>query len=217
VATTVTLQDLDCKKRKDFVVSPRLVAHVLQEWKKVSRTDLAQGIEWYEGAGEIAHTLAAGSHYSPDQIGAVIAAMSPRMPWGRNKLATRKIVDRHSTGNGDFTGIGLWDNVKLSYAILDDASNIDVLVNKRLNFFRNIMGEKHLATVDSWMCKILFGRETDIVSAGDNHDLCSMVIESAAQVAGLNPRDFQAALWVMVRREMLTESELANYENEDED
>jgi hypothetical protein len=214
VATTVTLRDLDCKKRKDFVVSPGLVAHVLQEWRKVTRADLAQGIAWYDGAGEIAHTLAAGSNYSPDQIGAVIAAMSPRMPWGRNKLATRKIVGRHASGDGNIKGIGLWDNVKLSYAILDDASNIDVLVNKRLNFYRNIMGQKHLATIDSWMCKILFGRDTDIQSAGDNHDLCSMVIESAAEVAGLNPRDFQAALWVMIRREMLTENELANYENE---
>jgi hypothetical protein len=215
MASTVTLRDLECTKRKDFVVSPTLVAHVLQEWRKVTRADLAQGIEWYEGAGEIAHTLASGSNYSPDQIGAVIAAMSPRMPWGRNKVATRKIVDRHSVGDSNYKGIGLWDNVKLSYAILNDASNISVLVNKRLNFFRNIMGEKHLATIDSWMCKILFGRDTDIQSAGDNHDLCSMVIESAAEIAGLNPRDFQAALWVMIRREMLSENELANYESEE--
>jgi hypothetical protein len=215
MGATVTLGDLGAKRRKDYVVDPALVAHVLQEWKKVTREDLQQGIQWYEQANELAHSMAVGTSYTPDQIGAVISAMSPRMPWGRNKVAARVIVDRHSNGDRNVKGIGLWDNVKLSYAILDDASSIETLKNKRHHFYLNIMGRKDVATIDSWMCKILFGRDTTIEAAGDNHDLCSMVIESAAEVAGLNPRDFQAALWVMVRREMLTENELANYENDE--
>lgn len=215
MAASVTLGDLGCRRRKDFTVDPTLVAHVLQEWKKVTRQDLQQGIQWYEGANELAHGMAAGTTYTANQIGAVISAMSPRMPWGRNKAVTRTILDRHAAGDRNVKGIGLWDNVALSYAILDDPSNIGTLKNKRANFHRNIMGDKSCATIDSWMCKVMFGRNTEIQAANDNHDLCSMVIEVAAEQAGLNPRDFQAALWVMVRREMLTENELANYEREE--
>lgn len=214
MADSVRLSDLGCKSRKSFEVPSDLVAHVLEEYQRVTRDDLAEGIAWYVGAGELAANLASGTAYTPNQIGAVISAMSPRMPWGRNKTVARRIVERHAAGNTDVTGLGLWDNVRLSYRILDGADPATELKNKRLNFWLNIMGREDIATIDSWMCKVIFGRDTDIQAANDYHDLCSQIIEVAAEVAGIPPRSFQAALWVMVRREMLTDNELANYESE---
>lgn len=210
----ITLNDLDTSRGVEYSPSPRLVANVLDEWKNVTKDDLAAGVEWYEEALTLANNLSAGSSYTVEQIVAVMSAMSSRMPWGRNKTATRIIVERHSRNDTDVTGIGLWDNVRLSYDLLDGDSPEDRLKNKRLNFWKNILGQKDIATIDSWMLKVIFGRDTVKEAAGDHHDKCSQVIEVASEMVGLNPRDFQAALWVMIRREMLTDKELANFENE---
>ncbi len=203
-------------KKDDVLDVNPLIQNALSVWRRASKQDLADGVSWYVTANELAHDIALGTNITPQQVMGVISTMSPRMPWGRNKVVARKLVKRF-LDNDNYKGIGLGANCFIAYVILSGNSTPeDMLINKREAFYQNINGRLDRATIDSWMCKVLFGADTTFVSPGRYYEACENAIIEAAAIAGLNPRDFQAACWVCIRRELLSEKELANYESEEE-
>lgn len=185
-----------------------MVARVLAVYDGATKEDVLQGTVWYEDAEEVARDIAAGTSFSVEQIAGVLSAVSPRMPWGRNKTVAREIVRRYKAGaHGDFSGLGIGANIRLAVKILQGASPESVLKNKRLAFYRNIAGDPNAVTVDVWGTRIVAGPDYD--SPGNCYDAVVNAYAEAAEVVQLPARIMQAVVWVTYRRNALTQKHLS--------
>ena len=187
-----------------------MVANIVRVFGTATKQDVIDGTDWYEQAEEFARNLAAGTVFDTSTIAAVISAVSPRMPWGRNQYVAREIVRRYNDG-GSFDGLGLSKNVNLAVDILDGADPNEVLRNKRLNFWRNIAGDPNSVTVDLWATRIAVSYEYD--SPGTCYDAIANAYIEAAALLDVTPRALQAIVWVAYRRQSLTAKHLESLDH----
>jgi hypothetical protein len=195
--------------RKEHVTPSALLemeARLLSLYRRASKADVVEGTAWYRRANEYAQSLAAGTPWTADTMAAVISAISPRMPWGRNQKVARDIVDRFTAGGreADYTGLGLTDNIRLAVIILAGVNPDRVLVNKRAAFRANIAGDLTRATVDIWATRAAMGTD-EFEGPGRYYAELESVYQRAADAVGLSAAQFQAVIWIVIRRETLGE------------
>jgi hypothetical protein len=210
-------------KAQDVKDTTTMVDRLVGTFERASRAELIEGLTWYEDALDFCKTLQAGTEYTLEQIVGMVSAISPRLGWGPNQTRARTLVERHKRGDG-FYGLGLNSNFGLGYKILNDdatpeeaftceprtkASTYDK--TKRLCFYRNIMGERFAdVTVDRWAVMGALGEEFD--SPGRYYQEIESAYQQAAEKVGVPPREFQAVVWLVLRTETLTTTQLAAYE-----
>lgn len=176
--------------------------NILAAHRAASAADRAQGLAWYELAHELAGELAA-ERYSPRACAGVIAAMSPMMSWRSNIDVARRIITRHAAGELEpASGYGMRRNVAKAWRILNGEDPADVLSGPKVrSFFANIVGDPDAVTVDRWAARIARGDAADagLVTAREYREI-STAYRCAADVAGVTPRELQAAVWTYFRR-----------------
>jgi hypothetical protein len=64
--------------------------------------------------------------------------------------------------------------------------------NKVGNFAKNILGDPDAVTVDRWMARIFFGKDS---VKETQYEFVKAWITKEARKHGVSPRDYQAALW----------------------
>lgn len=167
-------------------------AHVMMVYRRATDADIAAGMDWYEGAHEIAREAATVS------TGAgILSALSPRMPWVRNVQLARVAFHMPLTGGA------LGASVEKANAIREGADPLIALGKgmKTLSFYANILdpSDPVTVTVDTHAIKI----------AGINRDsvgkkLYLAIADGYREVAdyvGLLPQQVQAITWTTWRRE----------------
>lgn len=192
--------------KKNLPEHGEMVARVLAVYGAANKEDVLQGISWYEEAEQVARDIAAGTPFSIEQIAGVISAVSPRMPWGRNKTVAREIVKRFLSDNPDYSGLGITSNIMLAVDILLGVNPERVLRNKRLAFYRNIAGDPNAVTVDVWATRIVAGNGYE--SPGNCYDAVARAYSEASEIVHVSPRAMQAITWVAYRRAVLSTKHL---------
>jgi hypothetical protein len=178
-------------------------ANIAAAFERATADDLAQGLEWYGLAADIANDLARGYGHDTETVAGVIAALSPMMTWRTNIGSARALIDRHahSLPYPD-AGYGLQRNVAKAWAILEGADPLDVLGGLKVRaFYANILGDPLAVTVDRWAVRIAYGdpAHPGTVTAREYHVIADAFRDAAAQL-GITARDLQAATWVYFRR-----------------
>jgi hypothetical protein len=179
------------------------VANILNVLNQATDAEIEAGRNWYREANELAWNLS--THGDVSSPAGVIAALSPRMPWGRNKeLAVRAFADGHASGT-------LGNSVRAANRILAGEDPLDVLKGDKVrSFYLNILGDTDAVTVDRHALEVYLGKrfaDKDRPSVGKRlyREASDAYRTAAAEAARpLTPRDLQAITWLVWRRIHLT-------------
>lgn len=180
---------------------------------------------WYVEAHEFVCDVAAQYDITPEKVAGVVSAVSPRMPWLRNKNVAQAIIANH----GDYAelsandaakqiGLALGNNVFMAFEILRGKSVSAALSGvKRRNFYNNIISplKGDSVTVDTWMmesyCRFAgvpkksaedFVRAAYRVGAlngtGVGYYMIADAVRIVARAMDITPASVQAIFWVSV-------------------
>jgi hypothetical protein len=160
-----------------------------------SPEEIEQGTQWYDNARAEAHTLATAHNTDTPTVAAMIAALSPRITWDETLKAAKELL-RHKSRAKGIAGFRM--NHTKALRILAGESPNDVLGGKKVtNFFRNILGDGDAITVDTWAARA--AGETRPLDRHNRYERIANAYRSVAREIGLEPRQFQAVIWLVIR------------------
>lgn len=176
----------------------KLEAH----WKLSNASQKARGRKWYPQAFNWAESLSARSSYTTEQVIACMAITSPGIQLVTNLRWTEEVVFSHGRKMvGRFP-----NNMSKRYRkVLSDVEFAHDFVSgpKVGNFFKNILGNKKLVTLDRWATFAATGWKYDEQNSLKANSKVLKAIEEAyrnvARRKKMNVRDFQAIIWITVR------------------
>lgn len=186
--------------------------HILATLEEATPAEIVAGKNWYEDAYDLAYHLgrlhpAGLLPVGVEMAAGVIAALSPRMPWGRNKeLAVRAFADGHASGT-------LGNSVRAANRILGGDDPLEVLKGDKVrNFYLSILGGTDSVTVDRHALEVYLGKrfkdaERPAVGKRLYREVSAAYVQAAhIQVATtfpLTPVQVQAITWLVWRRKHL--------------
>lgn len=184
-----------------------MVTNILALYDAASGEEVQQGLTWYDEARDFAKTLAAGTGYSVAQCAGVIAALSPQAPWATNKAWARRMVDFHADTVGqwgaEMPAVSTTTNRVKAYKILaGEGAPLEILRGVKVTaFYRNIMGDADVVTVDLWAWYAATGNklaQNEAVAKSANAPVQAAYID-AATARGITASAMQAVVWVAAR------------------
>lgn len=176
---------------------------ILRHWRAATAEDLANGLAWYDRAADVAAALAAGTdgRVTPAQAAGVIAALSPRCGWSANVRAAATMIDAYVAGQDQPVVAGLGANRAKAWRVLTTPDPLTVLRGPKVRaFYANITGDCNAVTVDVWAAAAATGSKSDDAPRGRHYEHLADAYRRAASLAGVTPRDMQAAVWTHYRR-----------------
>lgn len=177
------------------------VANILKVYRSATDAQLAEGINWYTEA----HTAClALDPINPARPAGVMAALSPKTPWPRNRaLADLAFADGVATG-------GMPANCVKATRILNGEAPLDVLGGPKVrNFYLNILNPSDPnggVTVDVHAFNVAVGRVTTpdvdiaILNRKGAYEAFADAYHEAARIAGIGSAQMQAVTWVVWRQ-----------------
>ena len=167
------------------------------------------GLNWYEHARELAASIAAETGVSMKAAAAVIAVCSPNMRWESQVAYTAPLV-RYLRAGGDPYGsqcppAALYrTNIEKARRIIFEGDLDAVRGEKVTAFYRNIIGDKSVVTLDVWAIRACIGRGADEkaiapYTRGRKRLILEAAYHKAAALVGETVADFQAVIWCAVR------------------
>lgn len=173
--------------------------NIWEAYEAASNHDIVEGLGWYEAAKHECQLLARRNGLKLETAIAVVAALSPRVNWGRNVIAAEALVR-------GYPGEGFGANKDKARRILAGAAPLDVLSgNKVVSFYHNIRRptSSNEVTLDRWALRVAYGSgyTAKINTPTDKQywEVANIYREVAAEV-GLLPLQLQAITWVSIKR-----------------
>lgn len=198
-----------------------LTAEIISKIFSIDTELFSSSITWYAQANAFAHYLAIKYNTSFEIAAGVIAAVSPRMPWLRNKNVAEDILanfGRHSELSAleaaKEIGLAISVNVAMAIKIARGESISDTLTGtKRRSFFNNIAYPSGIdsVTIDTWMMnaycnvtgeskkvaeKFMRSNETALGGTGAGYFVISEAVRIVANLLNMPANQIQAAYWI---------------------
>lgn len=177
-----------------------LVTRITKTFDKATPADLEAGAEWYPLASELAADLALQSGRSKACCAAVIAHLSPRMKWERNVLAAHMFLVDKKALEGTMER-----SLEAAQRALDAEGRQERMeptfsrkAKKTSRFFRNIMGDHTVVTVDVWALRAA-RLDDEFIDRAGVYEAIEYAYQLAARRKGVTPATFQATCWVVAR------------------
>ena len=174
---------------------PFLVGNILRKYSHSTVSDIDEGMSWYDSAREIARELDSSN---TARAAGVIAALSPRMPWGRNV-----ILARNAFANGEASGT-MSAFCNLANRILAGEDTFDVLKGDKTRAFAHNIAfpDSEFVAVDRHAIAIAIAAiPTELSLSKSEYRMFSEAYSRAAAIAGYAPSQLQAITWVTHRHE----------------
>ena len=196
-------------------------------FKQATKSEYYQGLDWYQDANIFATVLCSqlDNQISLKKIAGVIASLSPRNDWNRNKIDAENICKEFLSNKYyqlNLFGYHLLLNTKVctfnankSKAIkilLSNDSEIETLLkgNKLINFYRCIIGDVSAVTIDGHAFNIASNRVSSLAEvpaiSEKNYKAVQRVYIDAKNFINkrynlnLKTSDLQAVTWVTYKR-----------------
>jgi hypothetical protein len=180
---------------------------ILKVYSLATPEELIAGASWYQDANTLAHFLVHTPDHRPGvsvyQAAGVIAALSPLIPWERNKeLVIRAIVDHKASGT-------LGNSVTAANRILAGEDALDVLKSDKVrNFYLSILGDSTAVCIDRHAWEVFEGKryaDKDRPSVTKKrYKEAADAYREAATSTGESATALQAITWLVWRRIHLT-------------
>lgn len=162
-------------------------------FENATSIDIDSGMTWYEAGNLFVQKTALEYGHTNEQIATVVAHLSPRQSWNRNKTMTTELV---STG----TTKGLGACIARATVALTHVDPLSTLKGpKTRSFGLNLLGRYETVTVDIWAYRAACP-SGDIEKMGIRE---YRAIESAyiatSKHYDISPAQFQAIVWCAIR------------------
>lgn len=157
------------------------------------------GEKWYAEANRRAQLLSDKYSVPLFKVVGVISALSPNNKWERNMIDAELFLENPSLTTKVCTFFGQRHK---ALDILNHAETYEQVVEilggeKTCSFYRNIMAPSWSmsVTVDLWMY-----RAAKLKHSAKNYKLISEATKVAAQQKGIQPHQYQAIVWSVIRK-----------------
>lgn len=171
----------------------KMRASLARWYGKATPEQLEVGAAWYGGARAIVADMAFRHGVPTEVAAAVVAVLSPRIPWGRNVRLADELL-----GGAEVRGVLPASRDKAS-TILATHDTGRVSGPKVSAFYANLTGDESRVTVDTWVLRAV-GFHTEQPSERQYRDIERAVVANAKR-AGVTPAQYQAQVWVVIRDE----------------
>ena len=175
---------------------------IIKVFSRATESQFNEGMEWYSNA----HKFALSLSQDVRKAAGVIAALSPRQRWETNMKGAVKIFrafDNHSSIVPNVGGV--YKNVDKAWRIVNGEDPEVVLVStnpkkyyKVRRFFRNILGEQNLVTIDYLTARVALDNTPEYVT-GKLYLEIEKRFQKIAEKLKLPPRELQAICWLVER------------------
>ena len=162
--------------------------------------EVIAGTGWYRGAENLARRLAHKYGCTKHQAAGVIAAMSPNQTWANNII----MAEHALAGNprGFSSAVARVKRILAGGSIIDTFPEPTGNSHKIREFYRAMTGNPNAVVIDRWALRAATKK-----SWADVHDLQRIGVyvmiadcyREVARMFDMDPRDFQAAVWIHVR------------------
>jgi len=172
------------------------VNNLLQWYDKANSRELNEGREWYAIAAADCKALSKRYNVEFERIVFATAALSPGLQWEKNIAAVKTVLD------GGHPGGCYPSNIEKAYHILFDESDWKRFLSgpKVENFASNISGNSDKVTIDRWAFRAWSNRKDyPTLSESEIFEIAADYRSAAAKV-DLTPSEFQAVVWIMIRK-----------------
>jgi len=199
------------KKKLAKYKNNKLIERNLLSWfNSASASEIKDGLDWYKRGSEFCNDLATRYDIDPYITASVTSALSPLNPWHRNKIDAENVVKAFKSGKGpnDIKVSTFGANKVKAFASLVDGVTINKNARKTHNFLLNLSGSVEPVTVDRWhvrACLLKAGSRVEDVSVAVNdhqYDRVELITKKLAKSEGVNPCEFQAIVWVVIRNRL---------------
>lgn len=180
-----------------------MVRSILRHYRSATAAEIHAGRVWYPYVASLLADVAERHGASFEDAAGVFAITSPRCSVAHNMAMT---IDLLSTG----TARGLGERIEAARAYLQgDRSYVEldtdgtVTTSRKVrSFSANLQGDHEHVTVDVWAMRAA-GVDVNRVeqSSGGSYILVAEAYRRAAEIVGETPRNLQAIVWGIARRE----------------
>lgn len=174
-----------------------VVDRIVRTWQLATPGDIEAGAQWYPNAGAFVDALAARTGLSRYHVAAVVAHLSPRTSWQRNKDGATSLL----TTGGAPGCIG--SNIERARQAIDAAEPLKTINGPKTQAFAaNILGDHEWATVDVWAVRVASGDRDDaeqILARVGMYAAFEYAYQLAAARVGVSTATMQAVVWVVAR------------------
>jgi hypothetical protein len=179
-------------------------------WYDSSTEDVrAEGRSWYTNQREICRELAATHSRTVSNVAAVMAALSPMTRWTENVAGTIRLlraVDQDESADPPRNCTLFYKNAQKAWLIARydiEPETAFAGSPKVAAFWRNLTGDESDVTIDTWMLRAV--GEDQLARQGIKpkpYREIAQAVKDAAALVGETPAQFQAIVWIQIRREM---------------
>lgn len=188
----------------------------LLSWYRNAPEDVKhEGRGWYDAQREMVRELAALHGIDVETIAAVIAALSPMTRWTENVAGAIRMLrefERDPNGLAPRGCTLFWKNAAKAWWLLHGHNGLGGPMTpaqafaqspKVFAFWRNLIGDENEVTVDTWMLRAMgVGERFGNGLKPKPYRELAQDIRDAARRVGETPAQFQAIVWVAIRRQM---------------
>jgi hypothetical protein len=182
-------------------------AYLLSWYSRAPEEVKIEGRQWYDTQREIIRELARAHNLPLDTVAACVAALSPMTRWTANVAGAIRLLRAWENGEPapPRNATLFYKNARKAWRILGGANPWEEFLTspKVLAFWANLTGDENEVTVDTWMLRC--AGEENAAKNGCKAALYNRVtyaVRDAAQQVGETPAQFQAIVWVQIRREL---------------
>lgn len=178
-------------------LSNRLVtARIDRAMAKASEDQIFEGKVWYAEAHALAAELSELSDLTLMQAAAVIAHLSPKVSWRKNKEAARALVFEGRRLPGIMRGP--FARAQRAMTAADPLDTFGPDAKKTRSFALNIAGLMEEVTVDVWIARAVGVTEAQLKRVGVYEGIAHC-FRLAGKRYGMAPAQVQAIVWIVVR------------------
>jgi hypothetical protein len=200
-----------------------LISEITNRVAQVPAATASESAAWYPMAHNFAVKLAETYGVSVEVAAGVIAAVSPRMPWLRNKSVAESVIrdaakyaEMDAIDAAKEMNLGLSANIGMAIRIVRAGTVSGILTGiKRQSFYNNIVSPFGIdsVTVDTWMMaaycevtgqdkamalKFIRANEKALSGTGAGYFAIAEAVRVAAKTLGMTANAVQAVYWVSV-------------------
>jgi hypothetical protein len=177
---------------------------IINTLAQASSNEIAEGMRWYRDANNYCSAVANRYSLPLPKVVAMLAALSPRNRWERNKQDLVSVIVHREAATVATFGAMKRKALSILSAPLGTDYRAFLTSNKILSFYENILhyNVPNRVTVDVWM-----GRMFNLEPSKNYEQIESILREYAASMS-VHPHQLQAILWVVVRRLHAADSNL---------
>lgn len=162
---------------------------MLARYDRATADERLAGRQWYPRARQYAEAIAGAADITDARAAALLAAVSPRVPWGR--AVTLAFNAAHGLPVGHFRAVRHKVDRLMSGHPIPDVLGTSP---KCLAFAQNIIGMTDPVTVDVHMW-----RAAGIAPSPGRYERVADAVRDAAAMVGETARDMQAIVWIVER------------------